>query len=135
MALLNGSADISALNIAFTARKLSRLSTKQILQVLGTPKTEKLARKDGGPLAHGLPTQLVEKASWDEWFDEDKEGICIIDLGAAFSVYSEPVKLAEPHGLQVPEMIFTGQCDSRVDLWMAGYTVSDGSPGAHNARY
>jgi hypothetical protein len=44
-----------------------------LFKVIGTPKTEKLVRLDGKPLEPGMPEQLVEKAGWDLWVDEDEE--------------------------------------------------------------
>lgn len=116
--------DISGSNMAFTSRKLARLSTKSMFEIIGTPKYEKLVRLDGKPLSPGMPGQLIEKANWDVWVDEDEEDVRIIDLGEAFAHGAEPKRLAEPGDLQVPEIIFTGSFDYRVDLWRAGCTVS-----------
>ncbi|KAL2016795.1 hypothetical protein VTK56DRAFT_2964 [Thermocarpiscus australiensis] len=116
-------ADISGGNVAFTARNLARLSAKSMLKIIGPPKFEKLVRLDGQPLAPGMPEQLVEAAGWAGWIDEDDEDIRIIDFGEAFAHGAEPAKLAEPGQLQVPERIFTGRFDYRVDLWRAGCTI------------
>jgi serine/threonine-protein kinase SRPK3 len=70
-----------------------------------------------------MPEQLVEKGGWDDWIDEDTEDVRVIDLGEAFPHGAEPANLAEPGGLQVPEKIFTGRFDYRVDLWRVGCTV------------
>jgi hypothetical protein len=117
-------ADISGSNIAFTARILARSSVKSMMKILGTPKFEKLVKLDGEPLSPGMPEQLVAKANWDTWVDEDEEDVRIIDFGEAFAHGAEPADLAEPGDLQAPENIFTGRFDYRVDLWRAGCTVS-----------
>jgi serine/threonine-protein kinase SRPK3 len=63
---------------------LSHSSEKRLFKVIGRPKKEKLARRDGKPLRTGLPTELVKAASWEEWIEEDDEDIRIIDLGETF---------------------------------------------------
>ncbi|KAK4154909.1 kinase-like domain-containing protein [Chaetomidium leptoderma] len=129
--------DISGFNLAFTARKAARLSTTAMLELLGAPKVDALVRFDGAPLSLGLPEDLVEAARWDRWFDEDEEDIRLIDLGEAFAHGAEPDKLAQPAALQVPEKIFTGKFDYRVDLWRAGctiYTLALGSRPFHFFR-
>lgn len=68
---------------------------------------------------------MVEKAKWDDWVDEDEEDVRLIDFGEAFPHGAERTDLAEPGGLQVPEKIFTGAFDYRVDLWRAGCTVTN----------
>ncbi|KAK3296451.1 kinase-like domain-containing protein [Chaetomium fimeti] len=115
--------DISGANVAFTTSRLATLSLDDLLKVIGAPKTEKLVRRDGEPLAPGLPEQLVQEARWDDWSDEDEEDIRLIDLGESFPHATPPAKLAEPWGLQSPEGIFTGKFDHRVDLWRAGCTI------------
>jgi serine/threonine-protein kinase SRPK3 len=70
-----------------------------------------------------LLEQLVEKAGWDDWIDEDDEDVRVIDLGETFPHGSEPTDLAEPGVLQAPEKIFTGHFDYKVDLWRTGCTV------------
>ena len=71
-----------------------------------------------------MPEQLVQKAGWDDWIDEDDEDVRVIDLGEAFLHGAEPANPAEPGGMQAPEKIFTGNFDYRVDLWRAGCTVT-----------
>jgi hypothetical protein len=100
-----------------------------LFKVIGTPKTEKLVRLDGKPLEPGLPEQLVEKAGWDLWIDEDEEDVRLIELGESFAMGAEPAELAEPGDLQAPEGIFRGKFDYRIDLWRAGCTVSRGIAG------
>ncbi|KAK4039482.1 kinase-like domain-containing protein [Parachaetomium inaequale] len=116
--------DVSGANVAFTARRLSGLaSANDIFEIIGAPKTEKLVRCDGKALSPGMPEQLVEKAAWDDWIDEDDEDVRLIDFGEAFPHDTPRDHLAEPGGLQVPERIFTGEFDYRVDLWRAGCTI------------
>ena len=109
--------------MAFTARRLSKLPAESMFEVIGGPKTEKLIRCDGKPLTPGMPEQLVKKTGWDNWIDEDEEDVRLIDLGEAFPHGTIPARLAEPSDLQVPEKIFTGRFDYRVDLWRAGCMV------------
>lgn len=115
--------DISGQNLAFTAHRLSELSLDGILEVLGKPQTEALVRRDGQALIPGMPEQLVKATGWDSWIDEDEEDVRLIDFGEAFTQNAIPTELAEPSGLQVPEKIFTGKFDYRVDLWRAGCLV------------
>ena len=70
-----------------------------------------------------MPKQLVKKADWDNWIDEDEEDVRLIDFGEAFVQGSKPDILAQPADLRAPETIFTDQFDHRLDLWRAGITV------------
>jgi hypothetical protein len=120
--------DISGSNLIFTARRLNRSSIKSIFKTIGAPESEKLTYLDDRPFPLGIPEQLVEKTSWDDWIDEDEEDVRIIDFGQAFLHGAEPIDLAEPGDLQVPEKIFAGHFDYRVDLWRAGCTVTTSPP-------
>lgn len=113
-------------NLAFYNGRLSHLSEEELLETLGPPNPENLARLDGKPLGQGIPTQLVESAQWTGWpldDDEDDENIRIIDLGEAFDANAVPKTLAQPGGLQAPEFIFTDKFDYQQDLWRAGLVV------------
>ena len=94
-----------------------------MLEIIGVPKSENLVRRDGKALAPGMPKQLVKATGWDDWIDEDEEDIRLIDLGEAFPYDAPPAELAEPSELKVPEKIFTGTFDYRIDLWRAGCLV------------
>lgn len=94
-----------------------------MLEVIGAPKTETLVRRDGETLTPGMPKQLVKKTCWYDWVDEDDEDVRLLDLGEAFAHDAIPDRLAQPSDLQVPEKIFTGRFDYRVDLWRAGCLV------------
>ncbi|KAK4237726.1 hypothetical protein C8A03DRAFT_34293 [Achaetomium macrosporum] len=120
--------DQSGANLVFTAHGLEGLSAKDVFEVIGAPVTEKLARLDGKVLASSLLKQLVKKVGWDEWVDEDEEDVRLIDFGEAFAHGAEPDQLAEPSGLEVPEKIFTGKFDYRIDLWRVGCTVRRPKP-------
>jgi serine/threonine-protein kinase SRPK3 len=87
------------------------------------PEFEALARVDGQALEPGVPKQLVKKAEWVNWIDEDDEDIRLIDFGEAFVQGSKPNRLAQPPDLRAPETIFTDHFDHRLDLWRAGITV------------
>lgn len=99
------------------------MSEEEILEVIGHPHSVLLSRKDGKPLEPSIPKQLVRKASWEEWIDEDEEDIRFIDWGEAFKQGAESNRLAQPGDLRAPEILFTGQFDYRVDLWRVGCTV------------
>ena len=119
-------ADLSVRNLAFTSGRLSHLSEEELFEVLGLPESEELIRLDGESLGEGIPNQLVKSAEWVGWpdgDDEDDEDIRIIDLGEAFIQDAVPERLAQPGGLQVPETIFTGRFDYRLDLWRVGLIV------------
>lgn len=94
-----------------------------MFKILGNPVSEKLAYLDNKPLLPGMPEQLVQKAGWDAWIDEDDEDVRVIDFGEAFPHGAKPPDLAEPLDLQTPERIFTGKFDYKVDLWYVGCTV------------
>ncbi|TVY46844.1 Protein kinase [Lachnellula occidentalis] len=94
-----------------------------LFEVLGLPEFEELTRIDGQPLGPGVPKQLVKRAFWDDWIDEDEEDIRIIDFGEVFVEGSNPGILAQPPDLRAPETIFTDLLDHRLDLWRAGITV------------
>lgn len=121
------SADINLGNIVFRSTNLSEATTERILEVLGEPYFERLERLDGKPLDHGQPEYIVEAASWDKWLFEEKEDLCILDLGEAFVEGKAPERLAQPGALQAPETFFIGKFDHTVDLWSAGCMVSDGN--------
>src|SRR5690606_1637306 len=108
--------DVSGQNLAFTANRLGNMSVNAIFEVIGEPKTENLVRCDGQALTPGMPKQLVKATEWDNWIDEDEEDVRLIDFGEAFTHNAIPTKLAEPSGLQVPEKIFTGKFDYKIDL-------------------
>lgn len=97
------------------------------MEVLGDPIIEQVVRIDGKPLEIGLPTQLVEAATWIGWADEDYEDIRLLDFGESFLQGEEPERLAQPGDLRVPETIFTESFDYRLDLWRAGCAVSGDS--------
>jgi serine/threonine-protein kinase SRPK3 len=107
----------------FTCPRLAFLPQDDLFEVPGVPEFEALARVDGQALEPGVPKQLVEKAEWDNWIDEDDEDIKLIDFGEAFVQRSKPNRLAQPPDLRAPETIFTDHFDHRLDLWRAGITV------------
>ncbi|KAK0101452.1 hypothetical protein ONS95_006625 [Cadophora gregata] len=115
--------DISGSNLVFTCPRLARLPQEDLFEVLGTPDFEALARIDGQPLQAGVPKQLVKKADWVNWIDEDEEDIRLIDFGEAFVQGSTPDGLAQPADLRAPETIFADHFDHRLDLWRAGLTI------------
>ncbi|KAH6689921.1 kinase-like domain-containing protein [Leptodontidium sp. MPI-SDFR-AT-0119] len=115
--------DISGSNLAFTCPRLAHLPQHDIFEVIGLPESENLVRIDGQPLGPGVPKQLVRKADWDNWIDEDDEDIRLIDFGEAFVQGSKPGILAQPADLRAPETIFTDRFDYRLDLWRAGITI------------
>jgi serine/threonine-protein kinase SRPK3 len=82
-----------------------------------------LVRLDGKPLDKSLPKHVVGAPKWDNWVDEDKEDLRIIDFGEGFLKGAEPAELAQPKPLRVPETIFAEPFDHRVDLWRAGCAV------------
>jgi hypothetical protein len=99
-----------------------------MLKVVGAPKTEKVEDGDGHVVTSGMPDHLVERIGWDNWIDEDEEDVRVIDFGETFAHDAIPTELAEPSEFQVPERIFTGRFDYRVDLWRAGCIVRRLSP-------
>ena len=118
---------MSGANVAFTSDRLSQLTEEKLFEVLGTPESVELIRRDGKLLDHGVPGQLVKATGWDNWIDEDDEDIRVLDLGEAFLKGAEPEKLPQPSHLRAPETIFMDSCDSRHDLWRAGIMVRTAS--------
>ncbi|KAL2066601.1 hypothetical protein VTL71DRAFT_2672 [Oculimacula yallundae] len=116
-------ADINGANLAFTSARLSRLSRAELFLILGEPEVDPLVRLDGQTLAPGLPKQLIKKADWIDWVDEDEEDIRIIDFGETFFYGARPEKLSQPGDLRIPETVFTDSFDHRIDLWRAGMTI------------
>ncbi|KAL4870576.1 hypothetical protein BDV12DRAFT_184391 [Aspergillus spectabilis] len=100
--------DISGANIAFTCSHLLDASEEDIFDILGSPEIEELA-----------PT------GWDEWVDEDKEDIRILDFGEAFLQGREPKKLAQPGNLQVPETILAdcGYTNTSIQIYMLIFRI------------
>ncbi|KAK5042850.1 hypothetical protein LTR84_012443 [Exophiala bonariae] len=118
--------DLSVRNLAFNSGRLSRLSEKELFEILGPSESEDVTRIDGRALEESVPRQLVKSTEWTGWPDEDDdedENIRLIDLGEAFTRENMPAKLAQPEGLQAPETIFTDKFDSRLDLWRAGLII------------
>jgi len=107
----------------FTCPRLAFLPQNDLFEILGVSEFEALARVDGQALEPGVPKQLVKKAGWVNWIDEDDEDIRLIDFGEAFVQRSKPNRLAQPPDLWAPETIFTDHFDHRLDLWRAGITV------------
>ena len=124
-------ADISGANIAFTASKLARLSKDALFNIVGRPEWTNLSPIDGTLLCQSFPRQIVRKAGWDDWTDEDEEDIRLIDWGQAFRFGRRPAHLAQPRELKAPETIFTSDFDHRVDLWRAGCVVRAGLSGSN----
>lgn len=71
--------DIRGRKIAFSCTDLLNTTKKHLLEVLGTPEIEPLARVDGMPLQNGLPTQSVV-----DWVESDDEDIRLLDIGESF---------------------------------------------------
>ncbi|KAK3393510.1 kinase-like domain-containing protein [Podospora didyma] len=99
------------------ARKL--VHKNDILKIVGKPQVEEIERVDGKPLGRGLPVQIVRKAGWGDWVEEDENDIRLLDFGESFSETEQPAILNQPINLRVPETIFTKRFDHRVDLWQA----------------
>ena len=99
------------------------MSKECLFEVLGSPESEELVRRDGKPLSETLPSHLIKAADWVDWIDDDEEDLRIIDLGEAFLNGVETKKLAQPSSLRAPETIFTGSFDHRLDIWRAGIVV------------
>ncbi|KAG8422655.1 hypothetical protein J3459_010164 [Metarhizium acridum] len=86
-----------------------------LLDIIGHPKTAALVHIHDSPISPSMPKQLVCSVGWDEWVDEDEEGIRLIDWGESFEHGREPSRLAQPGQLKAPKTIFTGRFDHRVD--------------------
>jgi serine/threonine-protein kinase SRPK3 len=117
--------DICPEHVAFTSTGLADTSQEELFEVLGDPFVERLVRLDGQPLHTGLPSQLVEDASWETWIDEDEEAIRLLSFGSCFRHGREPDVPTQGYGYEVPEVIFGDKWDCRVDLWRLGCTVCE----------
>ncbi|KAF1821532.1 kinase-like protein [Dissoconium aciculare CBS 342.82] len=118
-----GRVDVSCANVCFTASNLANPSEDALLDVIGTPASAIVVRKDGSTLESNLPSEVVRSASWKEWADELEEDIRLIDWGEAFPLGEAPSGLAQPLDLSAPETIFADQFDHRIDLWRAGCVI------------
>ncbi|KAJ6084070.1 hypothetical protein N7486_010870 [Penicillium sp. IBT 16267x] len=107
------SLDISARSIAFRCRTLVDASEVELLNVIGSPRIEKLACIDGTSLEKGQPTEV----------HGDEEDIRLLDIGEIFLQGEGPEKLSQSGLLRVPETILTNSFDYRVDLWRIGSMV------------
>lgn len=96
-----------------------------LFEIVGWPSTETLVRIDGKPVGKEFPKELTEAADWEDWKDQDKEDLRILDFGESFRQGHEPTDVAQPVNLRPPELIFTGRIDYRSDLWHAGMFVRD----------
>ncbi|KAJ5920739.1 hypothetical protein N7454_009272 [Penicillium verhagenii] len=115
--------DVSDHNMAFTCTAILDATPEKLLEIIGSPEIEELARNDGKSLEKGQPTQLVKTAEWVNWIDEEEEDIRLIDFGEAFLQGDEPERLHQPGVLQVPETILAKSFDDRLDLWRLGLVI------------
>ncbi|KAG6081587.1 hypothetical protein E4U15_002823 [Claviceps sp. LM218 group G6] len=119
-----GHGDLHAQNLAMVVPDLDSLTEEDFVARLGKPQTSAVTKKDGGPLPHNIPSQLVWPASFQR---PDTTPSCpsikIIDFGEAFLSDNAPSTLNTPLYLQAPEIVFGDQLDRRVDLWSAGCLI------------
>jgi serine/threonine-protein kinase SRPK3 len=114
---------MSISNVAFAAGNLPKMDKKQLINVIGSPKTEPLSRVDGHSLEPNKPRELTETAPWDGWVDEEKEPIRLIDFGESFFREIDSRNISQPLDQKVPESIFEKRLDYKADLWRAGIIV------------
>ncbi|KAG6236571.1 hypothetical protein E4U47_001131 [Claviceps purpurea] len=119
-----GHGDLHARNLAIVVPDLDSLTEEDFIARLGKPQISAVTKKDGGPLPHNVPSELVWPASFQR---PDTTPSCplvkIIDFGEAFLSDNAPSTLNTPLYLQAPEIVFGDQLDRRVDLWSAGCLI------------
>ncbi|KAF4483451.1 CMGC SRPK kinase [Fusarium agapanthi] len=119
-----GHGDLHTRNLALVVSDLNFLNEEDFIARLGKPKTGPVSRSDGGPLAHSVPTQIIQPA-----FFRRRDimlscpSIKIIDFGEAFFSDNAPSTLHTPLPVRAPEVVFGDQLDRRVDLWSAGCLI------------
>ena len=117
--------DLHTRNLALVVSDLNSLNEEDFIARLGKPKTGAVSRSDGGPLAHNVPTQIIQPA-----FFRRRDimlscpSIKIIDFGEAFFSDNAPSTLHTPLPVRAPEVVFGDRLDRRVDLWSAGCLVN-----------
>jgi hypothetical protein len=86
---------------------LDTLHEGDFIARLGKPEAGTVARLDGGPLAHNIPTQIIRPAFYGR---EDLMlsylSIKIIDFGETFFKNNTPRTLHTPLPVRAPEIVF-----------------------------
>lgn len=103
---------------------MQALREEEFLQKLGQPETGKVTRKDGQPLAPGVPRYLVRPTSYPIDVKSSFRSIKIVDFGQSFLSDESPGVLHTPLPVRAPEIIFKDKLDYRVDLWSMACLVS-----------
>ncbi|KAL1306157.1 hypothetical protein AAFC00_004264 [Neodothiora populina] len=122
--------DLHTGNIAFTNKTpLDQLSEESVINKLGLPQTSPVLAPYGKPLtasAH-VPRYLVWPASLSQRAPTIFDDVKIMDFGVSVLQSTErrtPTgTLRTPLALHVPEVLFAGEWDNRVDLWIFGCTI------------
>ncbi|OAA38367.1 Protein kinase-like domain protein [Metarhizium rileyi] len=120
-----GHGDIRCANIAFTLSTACRRNVHALLQVIGTPSFSDITGPNDEPLTPSLPTQAVLKSHFN-WFEEEIENIRLINSFEAFTIEKRPIsssQLLTSLEYHAPELLFTGGCDEKIDLWCAGIVI------------
>ncbi|KAG6283807.1 hypothetical protein E4U46_007630 [Claviceps purpurea] len=120
-----GHGDLHTQNLAIVVPGLDSLNEEDFIARLGKFVTGAVIKKDDGPWAPNVPTQMIRPAIFRE---EDVlaapcPSIKIIDFGEAFFSDDAPSTLRTPFVLQAPEIVFKDRLDPRVDLWSAGCLI------------
>ncbi|KAG6109185.1 hypothetical protein E4U13_006045 [Claviceps humidiphila] len=120
-----GHGDLHTQNLAIVVPDLDSLNEEDFIARLGDFVTGAVTKKDDGPWAPNVPTQMIRPALFRE---EDIlaapcPSIKIIDFGEAFFSDDAPSTLRTPFVLQAPEIVFEDRLDLRVDLWSAGCLI------------
>lgn len=103
---------------------MQALREEEFLQKLGQPETGQVRRKDGQPLAPGVPRYLVKPTSYPVDLNSSFKSIKIVDFGQSFLSDECPGVLNTPLPVRAPEIIFKDKLDHRVDLWSMACLVS-----------
>lgn len=81
---INGVLGISDKRVAVSCHRLSGTDKARCLEIIGTPRTERLFRLDGKELDDGVPNKLVQTAQWPGVMDVIDGGLRLIGFGDAF---------------------------------------------------
>ena len=112
---------------------MQALREGEFLQKLGQPETGQVRRKDGRPLAPGIPRYLVKPTSYPIDLESSFKSIKIVNFGQSFLSDECPGALNTPLPVRAPEIIFKDKLDYRVDLWSVACLVSL-APACINSR-